>query len=287
MLHYWAGSSINTSTTTYRSGTVVVGGTSSSDNGKFNVPSAGSSVSIIGINDSYVSHRLSAWMYNPNNNTTSKGNFALMAQAEPPNTSSSGYFNGAIAGRAVNSSDNVMIQGELGKAQTTSTGRWINAVMGTVNAGNARAYGGSSATIAAVKGFVMGGSYSNVYCGHFQGAPTWIESMASPGGDYAEWLEKEESTMPGDLIGINLNTGKARKYRQGDILVGVHSENPAIVGNQAENDMGDTHVLVALVGQVNINESQVDIIGRIVKTKDDKMVGVILSNGRVLMKRQM
>jgi len=226
-------------------------------------------------------------MYNPNNNTTSMGNYALMAKAKPPNTSSSGYFNGAIAGRVVNSSNNVMIQGELGKAQTTGSGKWINAVMGTVNSNNARSYGGSSATIAAVKGYVMGSSYSNVYSGHFEGAPTWIESMASPGGDYAEWLEKEEPTNPGDLIGINLNTGKARKYRNGDILVGVHSENPAIVGNQAENDMEDTHVLVALVGQVNITESQVDIIGRIVKTKDDKMVGVILSSGRVLLKRQM
>jgi hypothetical protein len=64
----------------------------------------------------------------------------------------------------------------------------------------------------------------------------------------------------------------------------VHSKKPAITGNQLKNDMRTTHVLVALVGQVEIDESQIQITGHLVKTRDGIKVGILLSNGRVMLK---
>jgi len=106
--------------------------------------------------------------------------------------------------------------------------------------------------------------------------------------DYAEWFEKEESTSPGDVIGIDLATGKARKYQTGDRFVGIHSSSPGIVGNriaETDEEMAKNHTLVALLGQVYFNPSQVSIEGRLVKTKDGKEIGILLSNNKVLIGR--
>jgi hypothetical protein len=103
--------------------------------------------------------------------------------------------------------------------------------------------------------------------------------------DYAEWFEKEEDTVPGDIIGINLVTGKARKYRPGDKFIGIQASNPGVVGNrikETDEEMTKTHILVSLLGQVDFDRSQVEINGRIVRTKDGKEIGILLSNGKVL-----
>jgi hypothetical protein len=104
--------------------------------------------------------------------------------------------------------------------------------------------------------------------------------------DYAEWFEKEEEdTAPGDIIGINLITGKARRYRPGDKFVGIQASNPGVVGNrikETDEEMAKTHILVSLLGQVDFNRSQVEINGRIVTTKDGKEIGILLSNGKLL-----
>lgn len=106
--------------------------------------------------------------------------------------------------------------------------------------------------------------------------------------DYAEWFEKEEEAVPGDIIGINLETGKARKYRPGDWFIGVCSTKPAYVGNrlsETDEEMAKTHILVGLLGQIDINEEQVIIEGRIVKTTDSIEIGILLNNGKVLIGR--
>ena len=106
--------------------------------------------------------------------------------------------------------------------------------------------------------------------------------------DYAEWFEKEEDTGAGDLIGIDLETGKIRKYQYGDKLIGIHASNPSIVGNrlkETDEEMEETHTLVSLLGQVEFNPSQVIIDGRIVKTVDGKEVGILLSNGKIFIGR--
>ncbi|MBI2338140.1 hypothetical protein HYU95_03055 [Candidatus Daviesbacteria bacterium] len=106
--------------------------------------------------------------------------------------------------------------------------------------------------------------------------------------DYAEWFEKEGDAKAGDIIGINLTTGKARKYQTGDRFIGIYSASPAVVGNRVKEtdaEMSKTHILVGLLGQLDFNKSQTDISGRVVKTKDAKEIGILLSNGKVLIGR--
>lgn len=106
--------------------------------------------------------------------------------------------------------------------------------------------------------------------------------------DYAEWFEKEEDAKPGDIIGINLLTGKARKYQPGDKLIGIYSTNPAVVGNRSqENDeeMQKNSLLVGLLGQLDFDKSQTSIIGQTVYTFDGKEIGTILSNNKILIGR--
>ncbi len=98
-------------------------------------------------------------------------------------------------------------------------------------------------------------------------------------GDYAEYFEAEEAMVASDLVGINISTGKARVYRSGDELIGIVSSSPGFIGNNNSNTSG--MVLVGLVGQLEFNNDQVDIAGRIVKTKDGIKIGVLLSNGKV------
>ncbi|MBD3383823.1 hypothetical protein GF407_02750 [candidate division KSB1 bacterium] len=289
---FWNGT-VNTSSVIQRGGDVKIGGSGTTMIGKLDLPESQSKKTIRTVGNKNLSHRTNCWIINNNNDDISLGNFGLMSQVKEPE-SSIGYFNGAIAGR-VEYGGNILAQGEVGKVQMVKSSDekahgWLSAVMGTINASNAQPWmddqpGGGAA--AAVRGYVVGGSDPHVYAGVFQGGTTIIEEMASSGGDYAEWIEKEEATKAGDLIGINLDTGKSRKYREGDLFVGIHSENPAVIGNRLKNDMQDTHCLVALVGQVNIDPSQVTIRNRVVRTKDDKMVGVLLNNDKILLKQHL
>ena len=111
--------------------------------------------------------------------------------------------------------------------------------------------------------------------------------LVSVSGDYAEWFEKEGDARPGDLIGISKQTGKARKYEQGDHFIGIYSIKPAIAGNTTGTDaeMAKTHILVGLLGQLDFDRSQTVVEGRVVKTPDGVYVGILLSNGKVLIGR--
>ncbi|MBN1540542.1 hypothetical protein JW992_00220 [candidate division KSB1 bacterium] len=48
--------------------------------------------------------------------------------------------------------------------------------------------------------------------------------------------------------------------------------------------MHETHILVALVGQVAVDRTSVQMEGRIVRTLDSKKIGVLLANERVLLR---
>ncbi|MFH1428930.1 MAG: hypothetical protein ABIH39_04220, partial [Candidatus Margulisiibacteriota bacterium] len=115
-------------------------------------------------------------------------------------------------------------------------------------------------------------------------------SFSGGGADYAEWFEKEGEINDGALIGLNLQTGKARVWQAGDPLLGVQSMNPAFIGNNidgSETDaeqMKQAHVLVALVGQVEITSSNIVETGREVKTSDGQFIGWRLANGKVYIK---
>jgi hypothetical protein len=109
------------------------------------------------------------------------------------------------------------------------------------------------------------------------------------GADYAEWFEKEGNVPRGALIGLNLATGKARVWQVGDPFIGVHSTNPGFIGNNIESEktkeeMEQTHVLVALLGQVKINSSDIIEQGRRVMTSDGQFIGWKLSNGKVFIR---
>lgn len=118
----------------------------------------------------------------------------------------------------------------------------------------------------------------------------WVPSpfkIHGTSADYAEWFEKEGSARPGDLIGVNKATGKARKYEKGDHFLGIYSASPIIAANAKGTDaeMIKTHVLVGLLGQLDFDRSQTVIEGRIVKTLDGAYVGILLSNDKVLIGR--
>ena len=105
--------------------------------------------------------------------------------------------------------------------------------------------------------------------------------------DFAEWFEKEGEIPEAAVIGLNLETGKVRVWQPGDPLIGVQSTNPGFVGNNidgAETDwekMRETHVLVALIGQVDIKSGTVVEEGRKVSTDDGQFIGWRLANGKV------
>ena len=97
--------------------------------------------------------------------------------------------------------------------------------------------------------------------------------------DYAEYFPSEEKLQSGDIAGLNRVTGKVRKYRAGDSLVGVISTKPGIVGGANRDPR--THALVAILGQVPISEDQVRSEGGWILTIDGKPVGLSLANDQV------
>ncbi|HOX29842.1 MAG TPA: hypothetical protein P5080_02630 [Candidatus Paceibacterota bacterium] len=102
--------------------------------------------------------------------------------------------------------------------------------------------------------------------------------------DYAEWFEKEEEIEIGGLVGVNPDTGKARRWRQYDEFLGIRSAKPGLVGNRTREtdiEMERDHVLVGLIGQVDFNQNQVVFDGRIAKTEDGTYVGILLNSGKL------
>jgi hypothetical protein len=153
----------------------------------------------------------------------------------------------------------------------------------------------SSLTVVGTAGFsgnvvVISTGTTNLFRFQSDGRAKSLVSFDAGGADYAEWFEKEEEINPGDIVGLNLETGKARKYRSGDVLLGICSSNPGFVGNsdinKSDEEIKKNYVLVGLVGQLDFNKEQVMIIGRKVETKDGKQIGYLLSNGKVLLKMQ-
>jgi hypothetical protein len=113
-------------------------------------------------------------------------------------------------------------------------------------------------------------------------------AYSGTGADYAEWFEKEAELVPGDLVGLNAVTMKARKYVAGDVLLGVCSDRPGFIGdrdmNKTEVEIKLHYVLVGLVGKVMVDPAQIAMNGIKVETLDGKQVGYMLGDGRVLLR---
>jgi len=103
------------------------------------------------------------------------------------------------------------------------------------------------------------------------------------GVDYAEYFPAEEPVEKGDLVGLNIVTGKARPYQAGDFLLGVASTKPGITGGRERDPK--THALVGLMGQVPFRRSQVQLADGKVFTHDGVLVGYLLSTGDVYVNR--
>ena len=264
-----------------------IGINSAAPNSRLESNGVGPSISIEGITGNQYSHRFGMYSLIEETGITSYGNFAIMGSSKSPASSTAGYFNAGVAGRVYTASTDLLAQGELGKSQTTGAGRWVSSVMGNLHADKAAAFVSTDGYAAAIRANVIDNTeeHARVWAGYFDGAKYFFSHTDTMQvADYAEWFEKEEDTVPGDVIGINPMTGKARKYRAGDELVGVHSENPAITGNYIEENMEAHSVVVALLGQIRINSDQIDIDRRIVKTRDGQKIGMLLSNDKVLLK---
>lgn len=123
----------------------------------------------------------------------------------------------------------------------------------------------------------------NTTVGLISGTQSGNIAYRTSGADYAEYLEAEEDLQPSSLVGLNLATGKVRGWRSGDPCVGVVSTSPGFVGNTDFSGGSKKTALVALVGQVEINDANTVIANNVVKTIDGQQLGYKLANGKVLL----
>jgi len=103
------------------------------------------------------------------------------------------------------------------------------------------------------------------------------------GADYAEFFQNEEKLKNGDLAGLNLSTGKVRKYAAGDEFIGIVTPEAGFVANAKHSD-DPGYTLVGLLGQLEFKDDQVVVENRIIKTTDGKKIGVLLKSGKAFIR---
>jgi hypothetical protein len=108
-------------------------------------------------------------------------------------------------------------------------------------------------------------------------------SLMTDGADYAEFFQNEETLKNGDIAGLNLATGKVRKYRAGDEFIGIATPEAGFVANAKHSD-DRSYSLIGLMGQLEFRDDQVVIENRIVKTPDGTKIGVLLKSGKVFIR---
>lgn len=106
---------------------------------------------------------------------------------------------------------------------------------------------------------------------------------STTGADYAEFFQNEEQLKNGDLAGVNLSTGKVRKYVAGDEFIGIVTPEAGFMANAKHAD-NPGYSLIGLLGQLEFRENQVVIENRIVKTPDGRKIGVLLKSGKVFIR---
>ncbi len=220
-------------------------------------------------------------------------------------------------GDPLNTASRAVAQGGLAVCTNVTGNHDIEGVLAKVNAVNARALNTQSWADFIASGVKIeidnNAAYSDVYAIHAIGAKSYFSGAigigtTNPGtdmldvrgrayaqggwqtadADYAEWFEKEGEAGPGDLIGINLNTGKVRCYQPGDKVLGICSATPAVVGNrtqESDTEMARSHILVGLLGQLAFKSDQVALKGRRIETLDGEYVGILLGNGKAFIGR--
>jgi len=99
------------------------------------------------------------------------------------------------------------------------------------------------------------------------------------GVDYAEYFPSEGPLKSGDLAGLHRASGKVRRYREGDQLIGVVSTKPGIIGGHSRKGKGFS--LIAILGQVPVDDKQIQVQNGVATTKDGLQVGYKLSTGDI------
>ena len=99
------------------------------------------------------------------------------------------------------------------------------------------------------------------------------------GVDYAEYFPAEEILSTGQLVGLNLRSGKTRAYKPGDIFLGIISTQPGVIGGGTRDKA--TNNLVGLMGQLPFARNETIVTNGKVYTPDDKLIGLLLSTGDV------
>ncbi|MDD5040924.1 MAG: LamG domain-containing protein [Candidatus Peribacteraceae bacterium] len=183
--------------------------------------------------------------------------------------------------------DNMIIEGNVGIG--TAAPETKLEVVGSMSGRSLQITGtGAAPLIKTLGGNVGIGTATPEYVLDVQHATSKVNSKngyLTNGADYAEYFPNEENILEGSLVGINMETGKARRYRAGDEFIGIASDGKGFVGNGDRGIEDNPHfTLVGLLGQLHVRSEEVVIRGRVVLTHDNQRIGILLENGRVLLR---
>ncbi|NOR87528.1 MAG: hypothetical protein GQ527_07965 [Bacteroidales bacterium] len=105
------------------------------------------------------------------------------------------------------------------------------------------------------------------------------------GSGKGAYLPVNGELIAGDIAGMNPVSGDIRKYENGDIFIGVVSNQAGFIENYSKDREKDaSYALIVSKGQLEANMSQLDVQDRLVYTKDGQQIGVLLNNGKVYIK---
>jgi len=105
------------------------------------------------------------------------------------------------------------------------------------------------------------------------------------GSGKGAYLPVSETLIAGDIAGMNAQNGEIRKFQEGDIFIGIVSNQAGFVENYAKDrDKDHAYALIVSKGQLEANLSQLDIQGRLVYTSDGQQIGVLLKNNKIFIK---
>jgi len=91
---------------------------------------------------------------------------------------------------------------------------------------------------------------------------------------YSQYFENEEQIPLKSLVGLDLTTGKVRKYRAGDEFLGIACRPSGIILGGSTAIAHDPHYTpVGFLGQLDFNAKEVIIEGRTVFTLTESPLG--------------
>lgn len=105
------------------------------------------------------------------------------------------------------------------------------------------------------------------------------------GSGKAAYLPVVDELAPGDIAGMNPNTGEIGKFQNGDVFIGIVTKQAGFVENYSKDREKDSSfALISSKGQLEADLSQVIIQGRLVSTPDGQQIGILLKSGKIFIK---